>query len=62
MKPLILKEPAACCGTATLLWMGAKHYFQCPCGKMKADLDGRLCQDKKRFVNYCYGNKTYETR
>ena len=44
MKPMILKEPAKCCGTPMLLWN--RTVFICPCGQMKADLNGRLKVDR----------------
>jgi len=37
-----LKEPAACCGSPTLLWIPQKQHYVCPCGQTKADINGRL--------------------
>jgi hypothetical protein len=41
MRPMILKEPAPCCGSPTLLWDKKKWAFVCPCGLMSADELGR---------------------
>lgn len=42
MRPLTLKEPAKCCGTGTLLWSPQKGEYNCPCGQMRTDMNGRL--------------------
>lgn len=57
MKPLTLREPAPCCGTPTLVWLKDKHFFQCPCGTMQVNIDGRPRQ-KRPFNNHNFGKKT----
>lgn len=42
MKPMTLKEPTACCGSPTLLWIREKREYACPCGKMRTDMEGRV--------------------
>lgn len=44
MRPKTLKEPTKCCGSPTLLWSKAKQEFNCPCGQVRTDLDGRVLQ------------------
>lgn len=51
MKPLMLREPTACCGSPTMLWIPAKQKYVCPCGKAQADIYGRLIAKRKPF-NY----------
>jgi hypothetical protein len=46
MKPLVPKEPLPCCGAQIMAWIPDKGYYMCPCGKSKANLDGRLIRER----------------
>lgn len=50
MKPLIPKEPLPCCRAKIMVWVPKKGYFMCPCGKSKADFDGRLFRPNGGYV------------
>lgn len=50
MKPMILKEPAPCCGAATLLWVPGKQHYVCPCGKLEVNTYGRE-KSKRNYMN-----------
>lgn len=54
MKPMVMKKPAECCGTPTLLWNREKGYYMCPCGKLRVN---ELGLPMKRFVSYTSGGK-----
>jgi hypothetical protein len=51
MKPLELKEPAPCCGSPTLLWIPQKQHYVCPCGQMKAGMNGKL-KTRRNFMEF----------
>lgn len=50
MKPMVLKEPTACCGSPTLLWIPGKNLYVCPCGKMEVNSYGRT-KAKRNYMN-----------
>lgn len=50
MKPMVLKEPAPCCGAPTLVWDKVKGYYICPCGKLEVNSYGRT-RAKRNYLS-----------
>jgi len=50
MKPMILKEPAACCGSPTVLWVPEQHVYVCPCGQLRVKMNGVRASDRSGWV------------